>query len=433
MEAGNIAWWEMDCATGQVCFHRRRTDMLGYEPELFTHYQHFTALLHPDDFEPVMRAMQDHLSGARPEYCIDYRIKASSGEYRWLHDVGRISRRDTAGHPVTVTGAVMDIADRRRVEEALSANELRFRQMFHGHSAVKLVIDPTTGRIVDANEAAARFYGWPISELKEMTIQQINDLPSEVVRDRMASAAAAPSARFEFRHRLADNSTREVEVYSNKIQIAGRAYLYSIIHDITERVLAEQTQRAAHDRLLRAEEFARFGHWEYSLDDRIMHASEGAARIYGFLTPTLPLENIRNCALAEYRPILDGALRDLIERNIPFDQEFAIHRISDGEIVQVHSKAQYDAKTKRVFGVVQDITDRKRIEEERERLIVELQQAIEHIKTLSGIVPICAHCKKIRDDRGYWEQVEAYVSEHTEAQFSHSICPQCLELFYPEE
>jgi PAS domain S-box-containing protein len=333
---------------------------------------------------------------------------------------------------VTVTGAVMDISDHRRVEEALTASELRFRQMFHGHSAVMLVIDPTTGGIVDANDAAALFYGWPIAELKEMTIQRINALPSEVVQDRMASAAAAPSARFEFRHRLADHSTREVEVYSNRIQIAGRAYLYSIIHDITERVLAEQTQRAVHDRLIHAEEFARFGHWEYSLDDRIMHASEGASRIYGFHTPTLPLETIRNCALAEYRPILDSALRDLIERNLPFDQEFAIHRISDGEIVQVHSKAEYDAKTQRVFGVVQDITDRKRIEADRERLIGDLQQAIQDIKTLSGIVPICAHCKKIRDDRGYWEQVEAYVGKHTEAEFSHGICPQCLDRFYPE-
>jgi PAS domain S-box-containing protein len=198
-------------------------------------------------------------------------------------------------------------------------------------------------------------------------------------------------------------------------------------------VLAEQTQRAVHDRLLRAEEFARFGHWEYSLDDRIMRASEGASRVYGFVAPTLPLESIRNCALPEYRPILDSALRDLVERNLPFDQEFAIHRLSDGELVQVHSKAEYDAKTRRVFGVVQDITERKRIEEERERLILELQLAIEQVKTLSGIVPICSHCKRIRDDRGYWEQVEAYVSEHTEAEFSHSICPQCFERFYPEE
>jgi len=431
MEVGRIAWWELDCATGQVCFHHRMTNMLGYEPEPFTH-PHFTALLHPDDLEPVMRAMQDHLSGAQPEYRSDYRIKARSGEYRWFHDVGRISRRDTRGHPVTVTGAVMDVTNSRRVEEALSASELRFRQMFHGHSAVMLVIDPTTGGIVDANDAAARFYGWPISELKEMNIQRINVLPSELVQDRMASAAATPSARFEFRHRLADSSIREVEVYSNGIQIAGRTYLYSIIHDITERVLAEQTQRAAHNRLLHAEEFARFGHWEYSLNDRIMHASEGAGRIYGFLTPTLPLEKIRACALAAYRPILDSALRDLIERNLPFDQEFAIHRISDGKIVQVHSRAEYDAKTHRVFGVVQDITDRKRIEEERERLIFELQQSIEQVKTLKGIVPICAHCKMIRHDRGYWQQVEAYVSEHTEAEFSHSICPECLERFYPD-
>ncbi|HEY5283231.1 MAG TPA: PAS domain S-box protein [Polyangia bacterium] len=319
------------------------------------------------------------------------------------------------------------------MEEDLRVHELRFRQMFHGHSAVMLVIDPATGGIVDANEAATRFYGWPVSELKQMTIQQINDLPSEVVRDRMVSAAAAPSARFEFRHRLADSTIRDVEVYSNRIQIAEQTYLYSIVHDITERVLAEQTQRAAHDRLRRAEEFARFGHWEYSLDDRVMRASEGASRIYGFFTSTIPLENIRSCALAEYRPILDRALSDLIERNVLFDQEFAIHRISDGEIVQVHSKAEYDAKTKRVFGVVQDITDRKRIEDERKRLIIELQQAIEQVKTLSGILPICTHCKKIRNDRGYWEQVEAYVSEHTEAEFSHSICPHCFELFYPEE
>jgi PAS domain S-box-containing protein len=327
----------------------------------------------------------------------------------------------------------MDIADRRREEEALSASEARFRQMFHGHSAVQLVIDPTTGDIVDANQAAACFYGWPISELKVMNIRQIYDLPSENVQDRMASAVAAPNARFEFRHRLADGSMRDVEVYSNGIDVAGRPYLYSIIHDISNRVQAEQSQRATYDRLQRAEEFARFGHWEYSLDDRIMHASVGASRIYGFFAPDIPLDAIRSCALAEYRAILDEALRDLVEHNSPFDQEFKIRRFSDGKIVQVHSKAEYDARTNRIFGVVQDITERKRIEEERERLIVELQQAIDQVKTLSGIVPICSYCKKIRDDRGYWEQVEAYVSKHTEAQFSHGICPQCLEQFCPEE
>ena len=69
---------------------------------------------------------------------------------------------------------------------------------------------------------------------------------------------------------------------------------------------------------------------------------------------------------------------------------------------------------------------------EREKIIQELKRAIEQVKTLKGIVPICASCKKIRDDKGYWEQVESYVSRHTEAEFSHGICPDCMKALYPE-
>ncbi len=64
--------------------------------------------------------------------------------------------------------------------------------------------------------------------------------------------------------------------------------------------------------------------------------------------------------------------------------------------------------------------------------IEELRQAMDQIKTLRGIVPICANCKNIRDDSGFWSQVEAYVSRHSEAQFSHSICPECMKQLYPE-
>ncbi|MFH0998812.1 MAG: PAS domain S-box protein [Pseudomonadota bacterium] len=84
------------------------------------------------------------------------------------------------------------------------------------------------------------------------------------------------------------------------------------------------------------------------------------------------------------------------------------------------------------YGIAKDITERKKKEDDMKELISQLQKAIEEIKTLKGIVPICANCKKIRDDKGYWEQVESYVSKHTEAQFSHSICPECLKEHYPE-
>ncbi len=71
-------------------------------------------------------------------------------------------------------------------------------------------------------------------------------------------------------------------------------------------------------------------------------------------------------------------------------------------------------------------------ERERIRLVNELKQALKEIKRLSGLLPICSHCKKIRDDKGYWSQVEAYIQEHSEAVFTHGICPECAEKYYPE-
>ena len=85
-----------------------------------------------------------------------------------------------------------------------------------------------------------------------------------------------------------------------------------------------------------------------------------------------------------------------------------------------------------IITMSKDITERKQAEEEQERLIGELQEALANIKTRRGLVPICANGKKIRDDQGYWQQVEVYVRQHSEAEFSHSICPECMKKLYPK-
>lgn len=72
------------------------------------------------------------------------------------------------------------------------------------------------------------------------------------------------------------------------------------------------------------------------------------------------------------------------------------------------------------------------IDREKERLSQELREALEKVKLLSGMLPICSFCKKIRDDKGYWKQLEAYISEHSEAEFSHCICQDCAKKLYPE-
>jgi PAS domain S-box-containing protein len=83
-------------------------------------------------------------------------------------------------------------------------------------------------------------------------------------------------------------------------------------------------------------------------------------------------------------------------------------------------------------GVVLDITERKVVEEERDKLVIDLKRALTEVRTLSGFLPICASCKKIRDDNGYWNQIESYIRDHSEAEFSHSICPDCAKELYPE-
>ncbi|MCZ6643227.1 MAG: PAS domain-containing protein [Gammaproteobacteria bacterium] len=108
----------------------------------------------------------------------------------------------------------------------------------------------------------------------------------------------------------------------------------------------------------------------------------------------------------------------------------------------LHNYLPVTAGDGEVVGVtcfVQDITARRKAEVGLEQRTVELeqsnrelQQALDNIKTLSGLVPICAHCKSIRDDEGFWQQLEVYVSQHSDAQFSHGICPACLKMHYPD-
>ena len=110
------------------------------------------------------------------------------------------------------------------------------------------------------------------------------------------------------------------------------------------------------------------------------------------------------------------------------------HRRKDGTIIDLElstNGAIYRGQ-KLIFCVCRDITERKQAETERERLILELQEALSRIKVLSGLLPTCSFCKKIRNDKGEWEQIETYIRDRSEADFSHSVCPECMEKRYPE-
>ena len=90
-----------------------------------------------------------------------------------------------------------------------------------------------------------------------------------------------------------------------------------------------------------------------------------------------------------------------------------------------------DGKIIGTFGLSRDISERKALEFEREKLISKLQDALDKVHTLHGLVPICANCKKIKDDQGYWHEVDQYIQEHSDAEFSHGLCKACVKELYP--
>ena len=102
------------------------------------------------------------------------------------------------------------------------------------------------------------------------------------------------------------------------------------------------------------------------------------------------------------------------------------------EIKKYFEVKAYSPKHGQFVTVFNDITDKKISEMDKDKLIEELKKAVNEIKTLRGIIPICSICKKIRDDKGYWNQIEAYIQKHSDADFSHGICPECAAKHYPE-
>ncbi len=136
-----------------------------------------------------------------------------------------------------------DITDRMTAEEALRESEERYRTLFENNNAPMLLIDPAGGVIVDANPAAARFYGWSREQLRVMNISHINILPEAEIQAEMERARASRRHQFTFRHRLADGSCRDVEVFTTGIAVGARSLLVSIIHDVTDRKAAEAALR----------------------------------------------------------------------------------------------------------------------------------------------------------------------------------------------
>jgi PAS domain S-box-containing protein len=205
---------------------------------------------------------------------------------------------------------------------------------------------------------------------------------------------------------------------------------------VTARQRREQRQAEAAMRHLAAiVESSEDAIYSKNLDSIIVSWNRAAERIFGYSAEEIIGQSIVKLFPQNQRDeLLD--IMSAVRRSEMVDYKETLRRCKNGEVIPVSvTVSPIKGPKGEVVGasaILRDISARKQAEQERLKLIEDLTKALENVKTLSGMLPICASCKSIRDDAGYWQKVEAYLSQHSDVQFTHSLCPACSEKYFAD-
>jgi PAS domain S-box-containing protein len=321
----------------------------------------------------------------------------------------------------------------RRVREL--EESLRITQFSFENANVGIYRIASDGQIMEVNQEAAKLLGYTREELKRLSIM---DVDTAVTRESWARACKILSDEgsyaHERTHRRKDGCTMPVETFAKYLDYDGQQYVIAFVQDISERKRMEQAlkknMRLLHNIVESMSEGLFVLNSDYTCTrfnsslEKMTHTTREAAvgkapwETFPPLKDTLVAQNIKKAMGGESVEDVETQVTLPNGDRAWFRDSFSPLKDDDGNVSGV-------------VAVVSDISKRKQAENEREKLLKELQEALENVKTLSGLLPICSSCKKIRDDKGYWNQIELYISIHSEVDFSHGICPDCAKRLYP--
>lgn len=302
-------------------------------------------------------------------------------------------------------------------------------------------------KITFVNERFSEMSGYSPDELAE---KSFFDLLSAETRAKalieLEKRKIGKTGMYELELVHSDGKTLYILCSPNPSYDADGNYLggFGVISDITELKISSQKLRTSEEKYKFLAENMGDVVWTLDLELRTTYISPSVEKVFGF-SP----EERMNQKLEEMVPpqSLDRLMKRFLEelerdqlpdsdpdRTITIEVEY-FHR--DGSILWMENQVKAIRSEKGemvgIYGVSRDITERKKAQDALLEEEEKLQEAASKIKQLSGLLPICASCKKIRDDKGYWNQIESYIRDHSEADFSHGMCPECIDKVYGDE
>jgi PAS domain S-box-containing protein len=314
-----------------------------------------------------------------------------------------------------------------------AALEGRYRGLVENAVDMMFLLD-AQGRIVTLNSAGEKLIGLTKETARHKEFSQL------VVAEQQAQwtgwfarcLADQPAGSCEVDLRCPNGRQILVEIRGRPMQdIDGFKGLEGVARDITERQNAESTIR----RLFHAVEQSACSVIITDIRGQIEYVNPKFTQSSGYSLDEVRGKNPRVLKSGEMNPDGYQQMWQTISSGSEWRGEFHNRHKNGGlywETASISPIRDARGVITHYLAVKEDITERKQLEAEREQLIVDLQDALAKVKTLSGLLPICASCKKIRDDQGYWNQLEAYVTAHSDARFTHGLCPECIRRLYPD-
>lgn len=233
-----VGGWELDRDSGRVRWTAQTFHIHELEPGDSLRLEEALSFYVPEDRDILKAAIKCAVDHGRP-FDLELRLVTAKGNIRYTKSLCRPVVTD--GRTVKLQGTFQDITEQKNTEVALSESESRYRDIFENNSAIKLLIDPVTERIVEANTAAVDFYGYSPKEIRQLKISDINIADGQDVREKLHAAREEEVSELEFQHRLASGEIRDVKVHTGTVRINQQVLVHSIIFDITERKRAQES------------------------------------------------------------------------------------------------------------------------------------------------------------------------------------------------